>query len=387
MTLTYDLDWKKTSVKDVSGHDSKMKTFELAAAYTDTTAVRGDALSTYELYPVAWAKALVDAAKARMMYLGLLDEVSLTPPNNTYIVSKRQYYLPQSGTGGWSTDSGELAVNTNVTWTAVNTPTGVQIVPQNYMFGAEITNKAIRTNVLDIVKYTREEVLYHQLDYVDTLSQAVFTGAATQTQDTAMSDGYKMQTILGGTANLTSTLATGDTLSPDMVAKARRLLMTDGAHYWSSGTTFTRSTTAKKNPWLPEPAKPFVMVIAPEQEEALQTDSQFTNAAEYGGNEVVMNGEIGKYLGVKVISTVKTPSFVSGTTYSIEGSTRTFSVAGHRCFMTKAKTCGTAVWGQKPKLYVFDWPSGMKKRVALEFAFGVGTVFDDAIVEMFVSDQ
>ena len=45
-----------------------------------------------------------------------------------------------------------------------------------------------------------------------------------------------------------------------------------------------------------------VLVIHPQQENPLLKDSQFVDASIYGGREVLMNGEIGKYLGLRVIS-------------------------------------------------------------------------------------
>jgi len=44
------------------------------------------------------------------------------------------------------------------------------------------------------------------------------------------------------------------------------------------------------------------LVVHPACENSLLKDTQFVDASEYGGREVVLNGEIGKYLGMKVIS-------------------------------------------------------------------------------------
>ena len=47
--------------------------------------------------------------------------------------------------------------------------------------------------------------------------------------------------------------------------------------------------------------EPFALVISSEHKKDLRTDSQFTNAAEYGSDEVVLNGEIGMYLGLRIV--------------------------------------------------------------------------------------
>lgn len=48
---------------------------------------------------------------------------------------------------------------------------------------------------------------------------------------------------------------------------------------------------------------PRFLVVAPTHINDLRKDSQFTNASEYGDDEVIMEGEIGQYLGVSVLKT------------------------------------------------------------------------------------
>lgn len=50
------------------------------------------------------------------------------------------------------------------------------------------------------------------------------------------------------------------------------------------------------------------IVIHPFQEKALMKLDQFIDASIYGGREVVMNGEIGKYLGLRVLVTTLVPT-------------------------------------------------------------------------------
>jgi len=49
------------------------------------------------------------------------------------------------------------------------------------------------------------------------------------------------------------------------------------------------------------------MVIHPNQENSLIKLAQFIDASVYGGREAVMNGEIGKYLGVRILVTTQIP--------------------------------------------------------------------------------
>jgi len=48
---------------------------------------------------------------------------------------------------------------------------------------------------------------------------------------------------------------------------------------------------------------PRFLVISPSQQGDLRKDSQFTNASEYGDDEVIVDGEIGQYLGLSILVT------------------------------------------------------------------------------------
>jgi len=161
--------------------------------------------------------------------------------------------------------------------------------------------------------------------------------------------------------------------------------MSDRGYFWNSNV-WTKGTGTYKNAWEPEPSGPFILYIAPEQEEAFLTDSQFVNASEYGGREVVLGGEIGNYLGTKVVSTTKTPGLSSGDNFTMSGSTTSVDTNVHTCFLVKGQKCGANVWGLKPNIKVFDWPSGAKKRLTLEYSYVADTIYNDAIVKLVVAD-
>lgn len=64
---------------------------------------------------------------------------------------------------------------------------------------------------------------------------------------------------------------------------------------------------------------PIYMVIHPQQENGLIKSSQFIDASQYGGSSVVMTGEIGKYLGLRVFSSTTATTFTAasaGTGYN-----------------------------------------------------------------------
>jgi len=62
--------------------------------------------------------------------------------------------------------------------------------------------------------------------------------------------------------------------------------------------------------------EPRFLVVDPSHINDLRKDSQFTNASEYGDDEVIMDGEIGQYLGVSVLKTSAASRNDEGDTYA-----------------------------------------------------------------------
>lgn len=129
-----------------------------------------------------------------------------------------------------------------------------------------ISKRLMMTCAVDLIsqaKYTMAE------DMADDVDLAI----ATQLQSTDLDDNV----VYGGDATQVEDLTDGDVMTTDLIADARRLI----------------KVNAK--------CVPKYLVISSFQEATLMKDSQFVNASEYGSNEVVLKGEIGNYLGLKVI--------------------------------------------------------------------------------------
>ena len=125
-------------------------------------------------------------------------------------------------------------------------------------------------------------------------------------------------------------------------------------------------------------------MLPADQQNTLEKDSQFVNAAEYGSNEIVLNGEIGKYLGVKIIDTENTPKYAIGDAAPDGGSV--WAVAGTRCIMAKANAAAALVWGIKPRLHIFDYPRELEQDFVLEMSYASSTIHNDALVFADVAD-
>jgi N4-gp56 family major capsid protein len=345
-------------------------------ADTTSTITRGDADTVYRMQPRIWLKTIVDAAQKKLYAAQFAYRSDLQSGQNSVVIPKRRVYF---GSGSASTWTGSATEGSAVPYTSLNNISGVAITPTDENFGVCITNAAIRKTAVDLVKLARDELTYVCGDAVDRAVVA----AMNSDSDCATAGNIGSQAIYGGDATSGATLANGDILTTDIVAKGSRQLKSSLCRYYTYGTG-DALCSERKNPWSNESGEPFVLLIAPEQEEVLLTDSQFVNASEYGGNEVIKNGEIGSYLGIKIIVSDNTASYNASVTHA---DATTTTVAQHRCMLFKAHKAAALVYGQKPRLVVFDFPSELEKRLVIEQAYAAGKIHPDAIVHINVSDQ
>jgi len=340
-----------------------MKTVQQLAD-TASTDVRGSSATKYALEPTQWLKTIVDAAKKKRFFESAARVFDLPEGTKDLVQPYRSKYLASV------TDT--TSENTEIAGTTMDNLDGVTFTPTPHRYAINISNYALRINAVNLIAAAQEELAEYTANVVDS---AIATALKDATDATSSAAGA--QTIYGGDATSTSTLEAGDVLTTDMIADARKRLMSTVCKYWSGGSEGTSSAT--KNPWYPEPDAPFLLFIGPEQENTLLKDSQFVNAAEYGSQEVVLNGEIGKYLGIKVISTVNTPSATNWGSGS--------NLAGHICLLVKAKYCVGVAYGQRPTLNIVDWKIKDQKRIQLTMAYDVQTIHNDAIVKIYVVDE
>lgn len=110
----------------------------------------------------------------------------------------------------------------------------------------------------------------------------------------ACTSGAYATTYSGGVTS--GTMTSGNTFNTDLIA---------------NGITAMRTRDRE----------PKYLLIHPNQEGSLLKNSNFINAATYGGREVILNGEVGRYLGLTVISnnivmTQSTALYTNATAYA-----------------------------------------------------------------------
>lgn len=224
------------------------------------------------------------------------------------------------------------------TMTEIDNMNSVVFTPTPTKLGAVISKETVRTSQVDMVKFARGEMAYDAALRIDT---AIATAIAAATPAV---------TLYGGDATDTASLEAGDIITTDLVAKARRYLKSSG--------------------WFSESDKPFVLFIPAVCEEAFLKDSQFVNACEYGSDKVVHNGELGDYLGVRVIVSEQCPS---------DATWGGGALAGHTCFLLKAKVAYGIVYGEKPSLDFEYKKDEAAYYIYLDMAYHADTLQDGAI--------
>jgi len=269
---------------------------EMAAGNTTTSTTGFGQIATGVVGKI-WLKELLAMAKQKM-YFEQFAYVSTAPKGNKDVA------VPlYTNNLDFSITTTEATTRTK---TQINNLTTVVFTPTTQKFGVAISKDVVRTSQVDTVRFAREQLVYDASLNIDVAFDTVLKADTTNTQ------------LWGGGRAAEGSLVAGDVLDTDLIAKARRVIKAHG--------------------WAPEADKPFVLFMPSVAEEALIKDSQFINASEYGSNEVVMNGEIGKYIGIKVITTEQ----CSSATFN--------ALAGHYCYLLKAKISYGIVYGEKPTL-------------------------------------
>lgn len=352
--------------------DNTFKYANFANEVSSTTA-RGTSFTGYNNQGVEWQGDLSDAAIDTMYWLDAVDVKMLPAGSAQYIVQKRKYYATQ---GDISFDTTEPTDADISNW-GTNLVDGVVITPTRYYKSARVSNFGDRTNLRPLIKDKRDELSFGMTDLIDyTISRAI--GDATETTSTVAG----AMTLYGGDATSDSTLETGDVLTTEIINDAEVLLSGRQAYYWNAGTWTLSSGT--KNPWSNEPRDPYVLMIGQRQKQALRNSSQFVNASEYGSRVVISSGEIGEYLGVRIIVTNNAESVAAAGTAPDGGSAPSVNMT--RCILMKGRKAYTFVWGEKPKFtdYAMQWRD--QRGIVLTADFAGSIVHDDAIIKIDVSD-
>jgi len=343
---------------------------ELTSGDTTTSETRGSSATTYALEPAQWLSEIMSNVRNRWFFTNAIDQYDLVEGQKDLVVPIRKKYLTTSDFAN------SYSAGAAITATKLNNLDGIRLTPAPDAQLISIENYAIKTNAVNLIKAAKEELTNYASEVVET---AVATALKAATMTTSTVSGA--QSLYGGDAYTDATLAAGDILTPEMISQARTYLMSTKAYYWNSSTKTLCSSS--KNAWVSEPSDPFVLFVCPEVAHKLRIDPQFIDASNYGSNEVVLTGEIGKFVGVKVIESIYVPTVAAGGTAFDGGSVTTVAVA--RCLMIKPKKAAAIAWGMKPSLTINPFPREASTDLVLELTYQAKVIYDDAVVFMDVA--
>ena len=338
---------------------------KLASGDTLTSDVRGSSDTTYRLEPTKWLKEVIEAAKSQWYFAGVALVRQTSEGQKDMVIPYKKKYLETSDYA--NTYSGGAVI----TATKLNSNDGIRVTPAAKAQRISIENNAIRTNAINIIADAKDELTNYAASVVES---DIVTAILAATKSASGTAGY--QWLYGGTATADSALATGDKLTPTLVSKAKMLLTGKRNYYWNAGA-LTKNTVFK-NPWKNTNDAPIVLFVSPEIAHQLRMQDPFIDSSKYGGREVVLSGEIGKFMGVKVIESDFVPTYSSGGTAPDGGLALTTDIA--RCILLKAKKSHALVWGLKPSLKVSPFDREASVDIILELTYAASVIYSDAIV-------
>lgn len=334
------------SIAELMAKQNRRRSELTTAAITDTSTTQ-----ITETIPQQWIAEVVKYGEA----LRRLDQFAIV---NKDLVGKAgdRVIIPKS-TGHLSvtTSHTEGEVRTLTELTKLDTVT-ITIQAADFYRGAVRISKEISSmSTVDLVAFAKYSIAEDLADDVDL-------AIATAIQDTSVT-----KNVFGGASSNAdaSDLATGDILTTDLIVDAMAKI--------------------EEHNFVPK-----YLVIGPYQLAALRKDSQFVNASEYGGNEVVMKGEIGQYLGIKmVVTTNANLDYDNSDTDTNDASA--WGANGFACPMFGVGRNGqpvafAIVWKEMPKIDFEYLKDEAAFQIYYDQAFEEGVIQPDAMCLIKVTD-
>lgn len=368
-------------------------------AETEPNTVRGSSVTSYGLQPVTYLKELIDGAKNEMQFIHWIKEITLPKGIHQISIPKRKQYKGFYGStwdtsgsdiGGSSTGDGPYK-NTieNLNYDTIDNYDNVTAIPLPVILSKAIQKFALDTNAINYLEEVKNDLMHDVADRVE-VTIALAIGDSTDATSTVAG----AQTLYGGDATSSASLAAGDILTTDLIVKSIRYLSDLQFGYRASGSGAYGSDTRlaissyRKNPWQNTKDDPFVLFIGPAQIEALRKDSQFMNAAEFGRDILIREGKESsgyfcRYAGVFIVESQHVERTANANTAP---DTQTAAVTCTQCLLIKAKKAVNVVYSKKPELVMWDYNERHEKRMNVVMYIDTVVPQPDAIIKILVAD-
>jgi len=366
-------------------------------AETEPNSLRGSALSTYLLLPNAYTEEVLQAAKGKTRVAQWALEATAPKGSHDVTIRKRTQFKGYYG-NTWNTAGSDIGgsgagtgpyANTiaDISWTTVDNYDGVKITPMPVILGRAIQNFGLDTNAVNILEEEKTELAVAVAQYLE-YNLITTIGDATDSTNTAAG----AQTLFGGDATSSDTLAAGDILTTDIITDAGTKLE-DIQFGYRADTSYGAETLVaidsyRKNPWNRSDGE-FVLFIGPKQKAALLKDSQFMNAAEFGRDILIREGReadgfFAKYEGIYIIDAdLLERTAAAGTAPD----TQTAAVACTQCLMIVAKKGAAIGWGKRPETRIWTYNERDETRMGAFMYVGFGVPYTDAVIKILVADD
>lgn len=235
-----------------------MRTLRELAAHTEGT--DPDTANMDEFQQIFMSPDVVRFAEEQKFFMQSVQEYSELVGNKD-----KTLRIPIS-TGHQDIDPRTAAdYNQERTWTELSKLDTIDVTPAWTLGGVSIAKELLSTSRVDLIRESKFLLVEEILENIET--------AITEEIDTRVTTNV----VYGGDATKPDDLSKGDKITTDLVADSIEKLGTK----WKAQRLY----------------------ISAAQQNVFHKSSQFTNAAEYGSDKVVLKGEIGEYLGVKIIVT------------------------------------------------------------------------------------
>lgn len=334
---------------------------------------RGTSGTIYSNQPVYHTGELSEASTKNLVFLSAVFEDKLPENNGQYLAR----YVALTDSADNITITTSEGISSDLTNTEYTEPLGIYIEP---------TAKWVQS----IIGYVAD---YKNIDAIDERQTVSFSNAFSDNVDqyigsalasaTEMSNSVRgAQLVYAGGKTADSGITDGDIMTVGLVNEAETRLKKKEAFYWNS-QVLTKSALTK-NTWKHDRSDPFVLVIGEDQIKAFRDSDNFMSAEQYGGNEVRLNGEIGKtLLGTKIVVSSNIPTTtVSAAAW--DGTTNT-SVDLARCFLMKGTAAYVFVWGQEPTFQTMPSPTRLGTILRLWGMYAGSVLHGDAIIKIDVA--
>lgn len=228
-------------------------------------------------------------------------------------------------------------------------------VPTYKRSAVAVSQEALEENVIDAIDYARDQLTEFASTKVDFDIRNELEGADPDN----IAGG---EVIYPEDVDDVSDMTTDSTLSTSMIAQGVRYL--------------------REENWYNTDEQPYVMFIHPAQEHTLLTEKQFVDASEYGSDDVVLNGEIGRYLGIRVISTSQVKTYEGGDEDTTTGDTWDGVEEGGSVYLFKAERPVGICWGREAVLQAEERPEFNHERIYLGMKYDTELLQESALVIM-----